>query len=143
MRTKTYKTLNGWLNYLTERHPRANGTEVYETLEDFCKCEWEFNYFKNFAEPGERYVHERVVCPWELKYPVCKEIVDFHWGGRTKAERERIATALAQGEGDLSFLHCFQLEMRKTNGKWEYDYCTSSLSGPNYDYCKRKYLQSI
>lgn len=81
--------------------------------------------------------------PWVWKYEFAVQMVNFHWKRKTKAEREAIALALAKGEGDLSMLQSFQIELRKEDGEWLYNYCTSGLSGPNYDYCKREYLKSI
>lgn len=141
MRRRNYKTLRGWLDFLAVRGGRSG--RVYESLEEFFKAERHFYYYVNFAEPGERWVNEIVTVPWEQKLPIAQEIVDFHWSRRTKAERLRIATALAKGEGDLSYLYSFCLDLCKENGRWVYKYCTSGISGPDYDYCKRKYLQSL
>lgn len=144
MRTRNYKSLNGWLRVLTMNHPRANGNEVYEPLDFFfCSTGQHVYYYTDFGTPNEKYHSYIAQIPWEQKLPIARRIVDFHWSSRTKSDRERIAVALAQGEGDLSYLNSFQLELRKNGSKWEYQYCTSGLSGPNYDYCKRKYLQSI
>lgn len=144
MRTRNYKSLNGWLRVLTMNHPRANGNEVYEPLDFFfCSTGQHVYYYTDFGTPNEKYHSYTAQIPWEQKLPIARRIVDFHWKNRTKAYREQIAVSLAKGEGDLSMLQSFQLELRKNGSKWEYQYCTCGLSGPNYDYCKRKYLQSL
>ena len=142
MRTKRFKSQRGWLDYLAKRG--AHGADrVYLPLNEFFATENRHLYYTNYGEQNEAYHNERVCVPWEWKYGFALSVVNFHWGKRTRAERERIATSLAQGEGDLSMLQSFQLELRRNGSKWEYDFCTSGLSGPNHDYCKRKYLQSI
>ena len=142
MRTKRFKSQRGWLDYLAKRG--AHGADrVYLPLNEFFATESRHFYYTNYGEPNERYHNERVVVPWEWKYELAIAIVNFHWKSRTKADREWIAVNLAKGEGDLSMLQSFQLELRKNGSVWKYDFCTSGLSGPNYDYCKRKYLQSI
>lgn len=142
MKTRKFKTLRGWLEFIARRQKRTDGG-VYETLEYFFRDEWHFHYFTDYGTLKERWHNERISVPWEQKLPIAQEIVDFHWRSRTKAERQRIATALAKGEGDLSYLASFCLSLRKENGKWQYHYCTSGISGPNQDYCKRKYLRSL
>ena len=142
MRTRNFKTLRGWLDFVAKRGSHGE-RRVYEPLNEFFKPERHFYYYTNFRQPNERYHNERVVVPWEWKYEFALAIVNFHWKSRTKADREWIATSLAKGNGDLSYLQSFQLKLRKNGSVWEYDYCTSGLSGPNYDHCKRKYLQSI
>lgn len=142
MRTKHFKTQRGWLDYVAKRG--THGSEcVYEPLNEFFAVELRYYYITNYGMPNERFHNERVSVPWEWKYEFALAIVNFHWSRRTKADREWIATQLAKGEGDLSMLQSFILELRKNDGVWEYDFCTSGLSGPNHDYCKRKYLQSI
>lgn len=144
MRTKKYQTLNGWLRVLTQNHRRANGNEVYEPLDFFFDPNGQHVYFyTDFGTSREKYHSFIAVAPWEAKLDIARQIVDFHWSSRTKADRERIAVSLAKGEGGLSMLQSFQLELRKNGSKWEYQSCTCGLSGPNYDYCKRKYLQSL
>lgn len=142
MRTRKFKTLRGWLDYIYSRHMRA-GNEVYETLTDFFGETWHFYYFTDFATTDERWHDDYVSVPWEEKLPIARTIVDYHWSRKPKYERERIAEALAKGCGDLSYLQSFQVSIKKEDGKWTYKYCTCSLSGPNYDWCRRKYLQSI
>ena len=142
MRTRKFKTMRRWLEYIS-RHNKRSREEVYEPLNEFFAESSHVMYFVNFGEPDERFVNEWVVLPWTEKLAVAQAIVDFHWRSRTKAERLRIAEALAKGKGDLSFLQSFMLSMLKTNGRWAYNYCTCGLSGPNYDWCKRKYLRSI
>lgn len=142
MRTKRFKSQRGWLDYLAKRG--AHGADrVYLPLNEFFATESRHFYYTNYGEPNERYHNERVVVPWEWKYEFAIAIVNFHWKSRTKADREWIAVNLAKGEGDLQMLQSFQLELRKSGSVWKYDFCTSGLSGPNYDYCKRKYLRSI
>lgn len=142
MTTKKFKTQRGWLDFLAKHG--THGTErIYLPLNEFFATESRHYYYTNFGEPNERYHAVRVSVPEEWKYEFALAIVNFHWSRRTKTERERIATQLAKGEGDLSMLQSFQLELEKKNGVWGYDFCTSGLSGPNYDWCKRKYLQSI
>lgn len=142
MRTKQFKTQRGWLDFVAKRG--SHGKErVYIPLNEFFGTEQHYYYFSHYNEPNERYHAERVIAPWEWKYEFALAVVNFHWRSRTKADREWIARQLAKGEGDLSMLQSFQMELRKNNGVWMYDYCTSGLSGPNYDYCRRKYLQSI
>ena len=142
MRTKHFKTQRGWLDYLAKRGTHGERC-VYEPLNEFFAPERHFYYYTNFRGPGEKWHNEQVSMPWEWKYEFAEKIVNFHWSRKTKAERERIATSLAKGEGDLSLLQSFQLELRRNGSAWEYDFCTSGLSGPNHDWCKRKYLQSI
>jgi hypothetical protein len=142
MRTKKFKTQRGWLDFLAKRGTHGSHC-IYEPLNEFFKDERHFWYHTKFREPGEKYHSELVRVPFEWKYEFALAVVNFHWRRRTKSEREWIAVKLAKGEGDLSMLQSFQLELRKTDGEWVYDYCTSGLSGPNYDWCKRKYLQSL
>lgn len=143
MRTRRFKSQRGWLDFVAKRG--THGAKcVYEPLDVFFRRENEYHYFVHYGEPGrEHYNHERVSVPWEWKYDFALAIVNFHWSRRTKADREWIATQLAKGEGDLSMLQSFILELRRNGGRWEYDFCTSGLSGPNHDWCKRKYLQSL
>ncbi len=145
MRTRNFKTLRGYLDYLSRNHGQPN-VKVYEQLNDFFSQEFCVMYIiVETAPENGRYktVYESVSVPWEEKYPVAQKIVDFHWPSRTKGERWRIAERIAKGEGDLSLLQTFIVEMMKKNGAWEYVYCTSGLSGPSYNWCKRRYLRSI
>ena len=142
MVSRHFKTQRGWLDFLAKRGQHGT-SRVYEPLNEFFARERHFYYYTNFREANERYHNEIVVVPWEWKLEFARRIVDFHWRSRTKREREWIATNLAQGNGDLSFLQSFQLELRKNGSAWEYDFCTSGLSGPNHDWCKRKYVQSL
>ena len=141
MRTKHFKTLRGFLQFISKRD--NEGVRVYEPLNAFFNETVYVSWFSDLGGPNEKWHAFHAVLPWELKYAVALEIVNFHWSRRTKSERERIATSLAKGDGDLSFLQSFHVCFRKTDGKWVQEYCTSGLSGPNYDWCKRKYLQSI
>lgn len=143
MRTRKFKSQRGWLDFVARRGAHGE-RRVYEPLNDFFAREKEYHYFVHYGEPGrEHYNHETVSVPWEWKYQFAEQIVNFHWKRKSKSEREWIATNLAKGEGDLSMLQSFQLELRRNGSKWEYDFCTSSLSGPNYDWCKRMYLRSL
>lgn len=134
--------MNGWLNFVYERRPRE-GREVYETMQDLFGYRWHFCYFTNLMHPGEKYHNVYIELPWEQKYELALRCVNRTWRTKPKYVREQIATALAQGKGDLSMLQCFQVSIVKNGSKWEYQYCSSSLSGPNYDYCKRMYLRSL
>ena len=142
MTTKRFKTQRGWLDYLAKRGTHGTA-RVYLPADEFFATESHHYYYTNFREPNERYHAERVSVPWVWKYEFALAVVNFHWRRRTKAEREWIAEQLAKGEGELSMLRSFQLELRRNDGVWEYDFCTSGLSGPNSDWCKRKYLQSL
>lgn len=137
MRRKNFKTLNGWLNCISVGQ-RTQGTRVYLRLSDFCKSEISVRYF----DASGNYRCFAVSLPASEKMPIIQEIVNFHFSRKTKAERARIAEALANGNGELEYLESFFCDFGH-NGRWLFLYCTSSLSGPNYDYCKRKYLQSI
>lgn len=146
MRTRKFKTLRGWLNFLNQRRPRTSAKgnpEIFEPLDEFFKEERHFAYFSNVFKANEKWHSENVILPWEEKYPVALAIVNYHWKSRTKSDRERIATNLAKGYGDLSFLQCFAVSMERVNGKWQYVFCSNGLSGPSYDYCKREYVRSI
>jgi len=142
MQTKKFKTQRGWLDYVAKRGSHGKG-RVYEPVSEFFKSERHFFYYTKFREPGEKYHSEIVSAPMEWKYEFALAIVNFHWRTKTKAEREWIAENLAKGNGDLSMLQSFIFELRKDDGVWVYDYCTSGLSGPDYDWCKRQYLKSI
>lgn len=142
MRTRTFKTLRGWLDYISRHHKRT-GEEVYEPLDEFFRDQVHVMYFTGFGTANEKWHDDYVSLPWEQKLPIAQKIVDFHWRNRTKGERAKIAERLAKGDGDLSFLQSFQVSIQKEDGKWSFQYCTSSLSGPNYDWCKRKWLQSL
>ncbi len=141
MRTRKFKTLRGFLEFISKRD--SEGVRVYEPLNAFFNETVYVSWFSDLMKPNEKWHAFNAVLPWDLKYPEALEIVNFHWRNRTKADRERIATCLAKGRGDLSFLQSFHVCFRKTDGKWVQEYCTSGLSGPNYDFCRRKYLQSI
>ena len=142
MRTKKFKSQRGWLDYLA-KHGTHGDRQIYLPASIFFAEESRHNYFTDYGGPNERYHAERVSVPWEWKYEFATAVVNFHWPRRTKQEREYIARQLAMGKGELSVLEDFQLELRKTNGIWAYDYCTCGLSGPNYDWCKRTYIHSI
>lgn len=142
MRTRKFKTLRGWLDFIATRDARTR-TQVYRPLNEFFAEELHFCYFSNFGKPDEKWHNEMVRTTWDVKYPIALAIVDFHWSRKSGRERRRIAVSLAKGEGDLSFLQSFNVSVEKTNGRWQYEYCTCGLSGPNYDWCKRKYLQSL
>lgn len=143
MRTRKFRTLRGWLDYLSANHGPNPGARVYEALNEFFRDEMHVMYFTGIGTANEKYQHDRVSLPWDQKLAVAQKIVDFHWRPRTKGERLRIAESLAKGYGDLSMLQTFIVELRKNGGKWEYNFCTCCLSGPSYDWCKRQYLRSI
>lgn len=142
MRTRKFKTLRGWLNYLAN-HREHTPERVYESMEYFFAESLHVNYFTNYGKPDEKWHNDMAVLPWEEKYPIALAIVNFHWARKSGRERRRIAVSIAKGEGELHYLNDFSVCIRKTNGRWQYEYCTCGLSGPNYDWCKRKYLQSI
>lgn len=116
---------------------------MYETVNFLFERQQHVYYFTNCMKPNERWHSFMAVLPWEQKLDLARRIVDFHWRNRTKGERAWIAEQLARGRGDLSFLQSFSVSIDCVGGKWTYQYCTCSLSGPNYDYCRRKYLQSL
>lgn len=117
--------------------------EIFEPLDEFFSEKKHFTWYSDIFTENEKWHSEMVALPWEQKYPVALAIVNYHWDKRTKADREWIATNLAKGNGDLSFLQCFAVQMEKVNGKWQYRFCSNSLSGPSYDYCKREYLRTL
>lgn len=141
MRTRKFKTTRGWLEFISNHHgtPRER---VYEPLNEFFADEMQVRYFTGSGADIECR-RDCVSVPWEQKMPIAQRIVDFHWRSRNKGERQRIAESLAQGRGDLSMLRSFIVELRKNGGEWRYDFCTSGLSGPNYDWCRRMYLRSL
>lgn len=142
MRTRKFKTLRGWLDYLANR--RCHTPErVYESIESLFAESLHVYYFTGIGTPDEKWHNDMAVLPWDEKYPIAHAIVNFHWPRKSGIERSRIASSMAKGEGELHYLNDFQVCILKENGKWTYKYCTCGLSGPNYDYCKRKYLQSI
>lgn len=56
----------------------------------------------------------------------------------TKGERRaEVAEGLARGWGDLTLFQCFYIDYKKGRGV----YCSNSLSGEAFDYCRRKYLR--
>ncbi len=141
MRTRKFKTTRRWLEFISNHHGTP-GVRVYEPLNEFFAGEMQIMYVTG-SGADIKCVHDYVSVPWEQKLPIAQRIVDFHWCSRNKGERRRIAESLAQGRGDLSLLRSFIVQLRKNGGKWEYNFCTSGLSGPNHDWCKRMYLRSI
>ena len=57
----------------------------------------------------------------------------------TKGRRAELAEALVEGKGDLSLFQCFYIEYKPKYGI----YCSNSLCGPAFNYCKRNYLKQI
>lgn len=56
----------------------------------------------------------------------------------TKTKRAELAEALVNGKGDLSLFQCFYIEKGNRG-----IYCSNSLSGSAFNYCKRNYLKQI
>lgn len=56
----------------------------------------------------------------------------------SRIARKKAINGLLSGAGDLSFFHCFYIEYE--NGKIR---CSHSLSGAEFNYCKRMYLKSL
>ena len=57
----------------------------------------------------------------------------------TKGRRAELAEALVEGKGDLSLFQCFYIGYKPKYGI----YCSNSLSGSAFNYCKRNYLKQI
>ena len=57
----------------------------------------------------------------------------------TKGRRSELAEALMDGRGDLSLFQCFYIRYTPKYGI----YCSNSLSGSAFNYCKRNYLKQI
>lgn len=117
-RTRTYKTLRGYLNAVGNNYESADKFFGGRSL-----CRNANGTF--YAIPSK-----------ELRAEVAKEFEAFHWRKSNKARLE----ALMEGAyADFSFLQCFYV------GKYGEDshlYFGNSLSGEAYDYCKRMFTKS-
>lgn len=120
MRTRTYKTMNGLLNACRQNYVNADkffGGKFY--------C-YKPNGGSWYAKPSD-----------ELRAEVAIAFEKRHW---TKSNPRRLE-ALKRGEyyADFSFLQCFYVTEKEP-----YDYCYGTcLSGEAYDYCRRKFTQSV
>ena len=116
MKTRKYKTLRGFF--------RAVDGQI--TLEKFFT--------------GRAYFRGRGWRSFELPEFVRQEVAHgfASWLYATKgARRAEVAEGLVNGRGDLSLFQCFDLELHPQKGL----IFGTSLSGPDYEFCKRKYLK--
>lgn len=142
MRTRKFKTQRGWLDFVARRGIKGE-REIYVSLDDFFRNNPQYCYCARSKNPFRTVRNETVDVPSEWKIPFARAVVDFHFRRRSARERERISAALANGCGDLSFFQSFVIQLQRNGGAWEYVFSTCGLSGLNYDWCRRKYLQSI
>ena len=69
-----------------------------------------------------------------------KRWITFHLSDDAKRDAaELFAEALMDGRGDLSLFQCFYSRYTPKYGI----YCSNSLSGSAFNYCKRNYLKQI
>lgn len=54
-----------------------------------------------------------------------------------KQRQNDLISALLDGSGELDYFQCFYIDYSKKYGV----YCSNSLSGDAYNYCKRMYLK--
>ena len=78
-------------------------------------------------------------CSFELSEEATREAAELFANYLySKGERrDEVAEGLARGYGDLSLFQCFYISYSKKYGV----YCSNSLSGDAFNYCRRKYLR--
>lgn len=113
-------------------------TLKYKTLRGFFRAvDGQITIEKFFT--GRAYFRGRGYCNFEMPEDVRQEVARgfASWLYATKgARRAEVAEGLVNGWGDLSLFQCFYLEVRPQGLNF-----STSLSGPNYEFCKRKYLR--
>lgn len=57
----------------------------------------------------------------------------------TKSRRKSLVEALINGRGNLNYFRCFYIDYSPKGCL----YCSNSLSGEAFEYCKRMYIKSI
>lgn len=78
-------------------------------------------------------------CSFELSEDATKEAAELfaNYLYNKGARQAEVAEGLARGWGDFSLFQCFYISYSKKYGV----YCSNSLSGEAFNYCRRKYLR--
>ena len=119
METRKYETLRGLLSHACSRRQ--------VTAEDFFSgriCHTKRGWI-NFTLPTEE---KRRAAEMFAKYLFA-----------TPNARRGLADALCGGRGDFSFLQSFIFTLSKSRGL----YVGTTLSGPDFEFCRRGYKKSI
>jgi hypothetical protein len=118
-------------------------TYKYKTLKGFLSnCSPACGYVRAslLFGGGRVYVAGRGFISFELGAEARAEAADILAGylyATKGARRAEVAEGLREGLGDLDLFQCFYFNYKKGRGVW----CSNSLSGEAFDYCKRKYLR--
>ena len=114
MRTKNYKTLRGLLKHTNQMTiEQLFSGRFYHKTKGWCNF--------TLAESEKREAAEKFA-----KYLLSN-----------KQRQNDLVAALMDGRGELDYFQCFYIDYSKKYGV----YCSNSLSGDAYNYCKRMYLK--
>lgn len=88
---------------------------------------------------GRAYKNGRGCFSFELSEQARKEAAELFasYLYSKGARRAEVAEGLREGWGDLSLFQCFYFSYKPGRGVW----CSNSLSGEAFEYCRRKYLR--
>lgn len=120
MRTiqRRYKTLKGFM-----KARGINDVPLYEVLDGAIKYDYKDKKLRRFK--------------LTLSDDARKQVADLMADLWSKSYRKRVVEKVMDKTADNSYVQCFYLQ--HYFGKYSIG---TSLSGPNYDYCKRMWLKS-